>query len=374
MTVYITMIMLSMTSTIIAEKQQKNNKKIFFYLFSIIAILIPSVMAGIRDSGVGTDTKVYIDRVFLHICDSRDLSDVLNYNEIINIEPLYMFLNYYISRISTSLTFFYFCCSLIINTFFYSSFFYYYKKEKIPLFLSYTIFLLLFFNKSLNMNRQMIAMAICFWATRFIYEKKALKYCASIIIGSMLHNSAIFFLPVYYYYYIAINENKKNIIIKFIIVTIILGTVFLLQPTINLLLGLGVISRKYLNYISIYGYSNNINAIEWIPKVFLLITIYLLREPLKKKTKYNNFLTYIFIIECVTFLFGINSMYAQRISYYFEVFLCLLLAQIVEMPKKKSEKELLLVIIILGCTIYSCLYYGIYRFDETIPYIINIKK
>lgn len=49
-----------------------------------------------------------------------------------------------------------------------------------------------------NTLRQGLAIAFCFYATRFVFERKAILFFLIIIFGSTFHLSALVFLPVYF--------------------------------------------------------------------------------------------------------------------------------------------------------------------------------
>ena len=162
MFVYFFVFFITFIFAYLAEKFYSKNNKFLFYVFSALAVLLPSLMASFRASGVGTDTQIYIDRIFHYMVNSKNINDFVYYKSLSDVEILYFIFNFVVSRFSSSLNAIYFSCSLFVNLLFYSTFFYYYKKQKISLSFSYILFLIFFFNKSLNMNRQMMGMAICF--------------------------------------------------------------------------------------------------------------------------------------------------------------------------------------------------------------------
>lgn len=79
----------------------------------------------------------------------------------------------------------------------------------------FLFFSLGFFNMSLNLMRQAIAIAIFIYAIKFIYEKKALKYYLWIFVAIMFHKTAIIYLPIYFFKDI-IFSIKKLIIFIFV--------------------------------------------------------------------------------------------------------------------------------------------------------------
>ncbi|GEM_PF-6091199 len=63
-----------------------------------------------------------------------------------------------------------------------------------------SIFVFMFsssFNISLNIMRQYICIAICVYATKYIYEKKIVPYYALVAIGTLFHTTGVIFLLFY---------------------------------------------------------------------------------------------------------------------------------------------------------------------------------
>ena len=67
---YLFVFAISIFSTYLAQLCYNRNNKFLFVLFSAVAILTPALLAGFRDSGIGTDTEIYVDDIwnqFKHI-------------------------------------------------------------------------------------------------------------------------------------------------------------------------------------------------------------------------------------------------------------------------------------------------------------------
>ena len=120
MIIYICVFILSITFTYFAEKSRN---KINFILCSFIAILIPSILAGIRDSGIGTDTQVYVDSSWYIIETYANQSitifikDILNNN--IQLEIAYNLIGYCIAVLGGNIHWFYFILNFIVLLFVY---------------------------------------------------------------------------------------------------------------------------------------------------------------------------------------------------------------------------------------------------------------
>ena len=373
MIVYLIIFIISFIFGKIAEINKEKNKIIFF-TFSLLAILVPSLMAGIRASGIGTDTKVYIDWIFKSNVHSKNISDALLFIQVSHIETLYCLTNYLVSRFTNNLSVLYFTLEFIFLGISYSACVKLSKKINISFSYSYLILLLLFFNKSLNLCRQSLAMSICLYSVIFIITRKCKKFFIAMLIEIGFHKSAVLFIPLYFIYNIVTNNSKKNTLIKIMIICLLLFSAIFFKSIVICFVNYGIISAKYLNYVYIYGNQNNVKLIEISSQFIVLLLTLIASKQLKIRCKYNGFLVYIVVLSFITFLFGYNASYSQRISYYFSFCLVLVIPQFIELLKNKKDRLYLSIIIALVLCCYCGLYYGKYQFDQTIPYKIDVSS
>ncbi len=83
---------------------------------------------------------------------------------------------------------------IIIIFFFWQAF---KESENLPM----TIFVFMFggyFNLSLNTMRQFIAMAICLYATKYIYQEKLVQYAAWILVATLFHSTGAVYIIFYF--------------------------------------------------------------------------------------------------------------------------------------------------------------------------------
>lgn len=74
-----------------------------------------------------------------------------------------------------------------------------------------------FYLASFNGSRQYVAIAICIWALKYVYDKKIVRFLISIILASFcFHYTALLFIPIYYF--LQYDYTKKNILFQIICV------------------------------------------------------------------------------------------------------------------------------------------------------------
>lgn len=341
----------------IAEKCFKNENKKIGKFFSVVAILIPSIFAGIRAKGVGTDTLNYISYVFHYV----NIYDIGHVCEITNVEPLYVMLNSFVSNFFGNINVLYFILEFITLIFIYQ--FCYDNRNDSKYTFSYFCFLILFFNKTLNMARQSISIAIFLYATKYLFDKKILKYCLFILLASGFHITALIGIPVYIGMLLLESRYKKI----FIIITsgvLAFGLLFYKKIISFLVLSLGILDYKYLNYIA----SSNIYIlkIEYIFILLMVLLFFLFIKKLSFNSKYKKYII-MFIIGFAFYNLGFFANYVYRLSYYFTYLIIILIPHLQTIFKGK-DKFIFKLIMILLLFLYSYLYYDFYEYDQTIPY------
>ena len=181
-----------------------------------IALLIPAVLAGIRDVSVGTDVLVYAYPIFENARAAQYMSDLSNAWD--RIEIGYLWLNFALSRITYSHNVLLFSLMFIQVLFVFLTLRQW--KNKIPIWLGMFVFYALFFNASLNLMRQCLALSIAFFGMKYIFKKKFFLFVFWILLGSLFHRSALI-IALYYplFWYANQFSSKKS--------TILFATIFL---------------------------------------------------------------------------------------------------------------------------------------------------
>lgn len=193
MIIYLFCFVLSLFFTRIAYNLLKSKNRAGFKVFSILALLFPALLAGLRDTEVATDTEVYVS-----IFETACLSD--NYLYFFVASPAgwevgAVTLTFIISRISENPHFFLFVLHLLILSLVYLSA--YRMREKINPVHAMAVFLLFSYNESLNITRQYISLGFVLLAFTFIYQGQRKGYFLSSIFAVLFHNSGALSLFAY---------------------------------------------------------------------------------------------------------------------------------------------------------------------------------
>ena len=340
---YIMVEIFSVIFLIFAGKFKKNHNKNISILFGILSFLVLCSLVCLRDISVGIDTVSYAN-AYLRIANG-----LYTDNDVRWLGYGFIFFAKFISFIFENN---YQCFFALIG--FLTIFLVYKRIFENSKCLWMSIFLLISFGlyfQMFNQARQMLAIAIVFYAVKYIQERKLKKYIIFILLATCIHNSAIVMLP---FYYIANFEiNRKNNFV-YIIIAIIS---FILFSIIETLLGHFYYWQAYSE--TNFNQENSITAILNFGVRFLMLFICMIfskkviLENDKSKCLYNM------VIWCTILQFlTLKSYLFARLTTYFFVFFLLLIPEVVNcIFKKKDDKLLIELVIIILFSIYEIIYF-----------------
>lgn len=358
MLIYYIVFLISSLLVFGAEKRTLKGKKA--NLLWIFAVLVPAIIAGMRAETVGTDTSGYIKEVFNMCKNGTNWKIVIGMYQC---EIGYYLLNYIVSLVTGSFQILLFVIQILIlgpvliackdNS------------DLVEPYISYLFFLLLFYNRSLNMCRQSIAISICIFSVTFIRKQNLIKFVICILLAMSMHRIAFVFLCIYFISFFL--KKKEQIIYKFILCVITMAGLIFYQTLVSKLISLGYISAHYLYYAN--GGKQNISTIEFTVKILFVLLTLLFSKMLNKKNKINGFFTFMLVFDLLIYCLGFYANYAQRISYYIGFFVIFTVPQIAKCMKKNQRMLVLAVLIMIAVT-FSYFYYGVSGCDGTVPYKI----
>ncbi len=326
MIIYIFVFLTSIFFVFLAEKSVKNS--LLFSVFSLISILIPSIIAGVRDESVGTDIEIYIQEVLLNlqygvIFDSATELTVASV----------VFVGYYFSHslfgVLFSLSFF----SILVV---YISIFL--LRKYVKMYYAMFIYLFLFYNESLNLMRQHVALSLSFLLLALIirkYYKTSIPVCVLLL---MSHNTAFFVLfPITFFCYLM--HKKGNVDIYYYSSFVVLAFLIVgIDLFINVSVSLGLITEKYLMYLSSEEEREAGLPLStlFLPVVCFIMFNFPRKRNMQKSVMSNAYFFFSYAIIVSRFA-SLISFWASRIGLYFNIFNVLLLPSMI-LYKNKSKR------------------------------------
>ena len=209
-------------SLLFAYFAQEAKSKDLMIACSVISILIPCILSGLRAQGIGTDTLVYGLRDAEMAGNSPSYMYFMLHNSH---EPLWKTLTYITMKVLGHVNWCYFFYQLIIDTCIYIGF--WKHRKTIPLAFGIFIYFMMQWCDSLNMMRQSIAAAIMFMGFDKIEQEKYMEFLPYVIIATMFHASGLiaFALLMGMYFINASDKINKSLFLK---ISILYGTIILM--------------------------------------------------------------------------------------------------------------------------------------------------
>lgn len=360
--VYLIIFLLATIFSVLAQKNR--GKKNLFLVFSSLAILIPALLAALRSTSIGTDVEVYVVPLFKYAVNNNFfvfLDTISAYDIEFLFEVLIFISAKLFSNLNITLFFIHFPICLLFyiaaNN----------NRDKASPCLIYILFLLTYYNMSLNIMRQFIAVAIIFSSFKNIEEDKYFKYILNVIIASLFHSTALIGL-LFIFIYKACKSKRRLLYSIILIIALCVGMLSYNELLVSLY-NLGIIPYKYVERYSITNNSININFADEIIRIYHLFLIFS-HNKLMKNTKDNIFYNTIAIFDFILVQISLFVPFAQRICIYFTVFSFLNIPRIIKQTKiNKSKLTYLTIILYIVYFIYVYIYIGV---SETYPFKIGV--
>ncbi len=181
----------------------------------LAAVLIPSLVWGIRSTDMGNDVNLYALPIW-NFSQELTLFDYGSYYGS-HIESGYLLLNYILTRffvdIHWMLFILAFCaCFAVLFSLFRSEF-------KNVAWLGYAYYLLIFFPRTINIVRQGFANALLVAAAVALFQRKWKTFCVLVLLGSSFHNSAMVAIsfPIIFFIFKKKNSSFRQIALSIVV-------------------------------------------------------------------------------------------------------------------------------------------------------------
>lgn len=300
--------------------------KLVSHIFSAIAFISMFIVSGYRYY-VGTDYAVY-KQLFLDTYPKM--------NELPSDEIGYYILNKLVYKISTDYQSIFIVTSLIILLLIFITIYRECNKYELGIYLFITLY---HFYSSFNVIRQYIAIAITFYAVKYIFEHKFYKYLIAILLASSFHITAIIMIPVYFI--VQIKMDTKDFIYGAIIGIVCLNA---FEKVLSILIDLFPKYEQYNDSV-LFTYGS-IRGLVIYGIIFMVIYIY--RDKLiKADIKNSVYINFIFISLLVSILTTRGVLFA-RIAGFFNIYAVILIPNLIDIFNKKERRLLYYSILCVG--------------------------
>ena len=359
-------------------------------LFYALGILTLVLLAGFRSYAVGYDISIYVIPVQNTILNKGVPLSELLVNRLSIEEPLFLLLHYVTVIIFHNSHVFLGIVSFLICGFVFLGIRNLFREENY--WLPWLAFCLLFYNASLDLLRQMIAVAMVFYLFSDFRKLNIKRLVPIALVATGFHYSALIVVPAYVISKVMQSE-KVNKYVKYILAVLVLLVPVILplitSPLISFLVGHDLLDKKYNVFIfnfredSLFSFDPENLFITcfcvFICALYVLLErFYSKRFRRRRKTDAENKSTglilqrsnvfNIFIALLDLIYASTGSLFNIRFQYYVSIFKVRYLSAYSESRLSKPVKIALSVLVIAGLLFYW--YYAniIKKAHSTVPF------
>lgn len=338
MVIYLVIFVLSLLGVRMADMWYDDQRR--FWGGSLLAVLPPIIIAGLRDSTVGSDMELYIVPIFNGIA-SNGQNLIEFFDSYPDIERGYLFLNYVIAQLTDQPFVLLLCIHILIIIPLYVTAMKWRKYLSPVLFIF--IFYMIFFQESFSIVRQSIALSFSmlgltlFLRPQIDIEEKidtgVCRYVYSgmcLVIAFLFHLTAVIALSFPIIYYVINRFSLRQTYVLYIVVALLTVAFFLyFDEFLIWMIESGYLDLKFLKYTSaddtftpVLGASNIIVKILTIAYIVYIMIIY----------KADSLLKFFFVVAVLDMLFSLCALIMQpldRISLYFRLVSCISLPYLI---------------------------------------------
>ena len=324
-----------------------------------LGIGFPAFIAGVRDFSVGTDTYMYQRIIYQLVSKSTTFSRAI-INTDASLERSYIIIAYYSSHIIKNPFFFQSIVSLItICLLFWGS-----LKSKCNLVWLFFLFFFMYYNATLNIQRQAMALGACTVSLAYLIDKRYLFAALALILAYFFHHSAVIFLFILILYILCIKWQglleKKTIYILTMIIC--LAVIILFSVLLQYVVDAGLVDARFEDRYGnsdLYGTNLPISLLA-LNALNLFIYFKLSKSPNKTLFLFGKYMMLISFLLCFT---GLISTFAVRIVEYFELINIMLLSQLLPSSRKRWK-----VATVFFYIFYWTMAFAVANLGDTVPY------
>lgn len=374
MGIYVVTFGLSLLFVFLSENIKNKSANKFFI---IIAILIPCILAGMRDVSIGADTSGYVKTLFETAMSASDIREYYlssffyewAYKPVITFDFGYTMLTYICAKLFKSFGVYLFCTEVLIMFPIVAALRLEKKHFNISIAFSLMLFFFIYYNTTFNAVRQWLSIGFAFLAMAHLFtdkNRRTISVCT--VLSILFHKSGllVILLIVFYCLVNRIKGRKVNIgaiyiesdKVKVLLITL-LSIILLFSMTyvaVPLLSGIGL--SRYVGYIN-GKISFSINQLIYhIPYLAILIFS---SNAITIDKNYDNislrhfklFSLCMFFINAVLSQLATVMEHSWRVIILFGLFNIVTFSYVYRHEKNRTKRKVLLLIMMF----YGCFYW-----------------
>ena len=342
--IYLVAEILTITFMHYAKKNRNENKKVY-KLFLILSILPFGLLFALRSKYVGKDYLAYANA--FESINTNSLSErqsewlPIGFKFICKVMG-FICNNYYITYAMINII----TLTILIKTI--------WDNSKHP---TFSLFIMLSFClhfQIFNQFRQMLAIAITFYAYKYMKNRNMWKYFILIAIAGLIHSTSFIMIPIYFLS--SIKLTKKNFAI-YLIITIVISFSFDFIK--------GLLSNTYYGRIYFNGAFDVIETkatFNLLVRCIMLFGTLIFYKKVIKLDESNRYLYNLVIFCTILQILAAKSYIFARLTTYLFIYYILLIPNVCEVLfkeiKRKNTNTTIWILIIIVLIMYQIIYYS----------------
>ncbi len=343
------------------------NLKIKLRISEITVIGLFTLLTASRAMTVGTDTVNYY-------YSAKKIISYLSISSIIHgyyIEPGYGLLEFISMKWFGDYHFIFVIESIVLLVGLFS--FIHNFEDKISVPLSFLVFFVFYYNTSLNISRQFIAVGIGLYATKYLLNDMYIKYMICCLVACLFHSTGIMlFVGLIVYRYLFISDDRRSFYRRVIILVIfIVGMIIAVRPLTKLLANMGLIPVKYIDFLQKSEVSSSVSMTFLANLPLLLLLLFYGRKLIDNDEKNKLAITMYLLGFFITM---INTLYGNvgRLAIFWTIWQVVLYPEcylsVLNNQKNVVSKVLTKIVFVILLLLYWYYCIIVRNFGNTIPY------
>lgn len=346
-----------------------------FYILSFFSIAVMVALAGFRDYTVGTDTYNYLNKQMYWggAVSADSLWDYFKFYFPLGYgEPLFAILVGVIAQLTGNFTIFLIVCHTIILICVYIGIFRF-KNYINPAFVL-LVYYLLYYNHTLNMTRQYIAVSIVFCFLADIPQNKIFRFCIAVLVAILFHTTAILALIIPFIYFFLYKDYRKIKVSMYqrkLALTVIVGMIVIFFPVlVNLLVNIGILNSRYLFFLNNKDASPTIIVMAMV--IIGLVAADFFKDKIKKKCQFYDFYFMSSAVYLILLLLTYSLVYGRRVAFYMSMVDLITIGLIESCQDTEKKQRVTRIAILTIIFIYWIYTYVLSNASQTFPYVLGI--
>ena len=333
MIIYIVMYIIILVSGIVYEenKDKKNAKKI--YCIFVALVLLFFSWARNEKLGNSDTVNMYIPRFNL----VQKLSFYETFLKFIETEPVFYLITKIITMISTNINFYFMLCAIPLIAGVTKLI---YKYSEMPVLSCFMFLGLGYYFISYITLRNSIALGILLFSLDYLIQRKLWKFLLVVIIASLFHSSALFFIMAYPITFFDFKINLKWISIFLLFVIMIIFKDFFINIFFIFIKNSHLLLYKDRNV--------SLSLTLFVEYLLLFISTLPYRESYYEKNKKEaNTLYILTYMGALLALLVVMQDVMYRVSTFYYIYIIILLPNCINMIIKEKYKWVLSIIVMI---------------------------